>query len=298
MAAIFLLLVIGAIYFFIINPRKLQDKRAKDVINDKPIFPPEWRIILAEKVTFYNTLSRKEKMRFENEMLEFLDSCRITGIGVEVEPIDEILIAASAVIPIFAFPDWSYQNLYEILLYPNAFNEKFETSGPDRNILGMVGNGYLKGKMILSKPALHQGFSNESDKRNTAIHEFVHLIDGADGAIDGIPKHLMDKQYLIPWLDLINQQIEAIYAEKSDINPYGGTNRQEFFAVACEYFFERPKLLERKHPLLYQLLAQIFKHDMKMRNMHKKRLTIGRNSPCPCESGLKFKKCCGMKHYQ
>ena len=297
MAAIFTLIVFGAIYFFIRNPRKLQDRREKDSINDKPIFSPEWRIILAEKVTFYNTLSQEEKTRFENEMQEFLGSCRITGIGVEVEPLDEILLAASAVIPIFAFPDWSYQNLYEILLYPNAFNRKFETWGPDRNILGMVGNGYLQGKMLISKPALHQGFSNESDKRNTAIHEFIHLIDGADGAIDGIPRHLLDKQYLIPWLDLINKQIEAIYAEKSDINPYGGTNRQEFFAVSCEYFFERPKLLERKHPLLYSLLAQIFKHDMKTRNMNKKKLEIRRNSPCPCESGQKFKKCCGVKHY-
>lgn len=23
---------------------------------------------------------------------------------------------------------------------------------------------------------------------------------------------------------------------------------------------------------------------------------IGRNSPCPCNSGLKFKKCCGVNH--
>ena len=34
----------------------------------------------------------------------------------------------------------------------------------------------------------------------------------------------------------------------SDINPYGLTNKAECFAVATEYFFERPGVMERKHP--------------------------------------------------
>ncbi|MEA1876874.1 MAG: zinc-dependent peptidase [Bacteroidota bacterium] len=178
------------------------------------------------------------------------------------------------------------------------FNDKFETSGPDRRILGMVGTGYMDGKMVLSKPALHHGFVNESDKKNTAIHEFVHLIDKFDGSGDGVPALLLEKQYVIPWLDLINKKIEEIFDNESDINPYGGTNRQEFFAVASEYFFERPKLLVRKHPVLYNLLEIIFNQDMTARDLNKKKLSIGRNSPCPCNSGLKFKKCCGKEHYK
>ena len=118
------------------------------------------------------------------------------------------------------------------------FNLDFETSGGDRNILGMVGNGYMEGKRILSKPALHFGFDNTTDKKNTAIHEFVHLIDKADGAVDGVPSLLLERPYVIPWLDLMNKKVEEIYNRKSDINPYGGTNRQEFFAVVSEYFFE------------------------------------------------------------
>jgi hypothetical protein len=58
--------------------------------------------------------------------------------------------------------------------YPNAFNDKFETKGPDRNILGMVGDGHLNGTMILSKPALIHCFLNETDKRNTA-NVFVYV---------------------------------------------------------------------------------------------------------------------------
>ncbi len=151
--------------------------------------------------------------------------------------------------------------------------------------------------MILSKPALKYGFENESDKKNTAIHEFVHLIDKTDGSIDGIPELLLEKQYTIPWLDLINKKIDEIYDNKSDINPYGGSNRKEFFSVVSEYFFERPKLLAKKHPDLYNLLEKIFKQKMDSKSLKRKKIKISRNSPCPCNSGLKFKKCCGRIHF-
>ena len=83
-------------------------------------------------------------------------------------------MTASAIIPTFAFPDWKYKTIDEVLLYPNTFNDKFETKGPDRNILGMVGDGHLNGTMILSKPALIHCFLNETDKRNTA-NVFVYV---------------------------------------------------------------------------------------------------------------------------
>lgn len=260
-------------------------------------FPNAWREIIKEKITFYNSLSKQEKAHFEFKTHEFLLNHRITGISTDVNITDKLLVAASAIIPIFKFPKWRYNDLHEVLLYPDSFNEKFQTSGKDRRILGMVGTGYMNNTMILSKPALYHGFSNESDKKNTAIHEFVHLIDKSDGTIDGIPNLLLDKQYAIPWLDLINKKIEAIYKKKSDINPYAGTNKTEFFAVASEYFFERPKLLAKKHPELYELLEQVFNQSMKTRNLNIKKRVIGRNDPCPCESGLKFKKCCGKQHF-
>ena len=256
-------------------------------------FPEKWRLILQNKISFYNSLSKEEKEIFEYEIQEFLLNHKITGIEVEVDLTDRILVAASAVIPIFSFPEWKYLNLQEVILYPSMFNENFDFTAADRNILGQVGSGYMEGKMILSKPALHQGFSNDMDKKNTAIHEFVHLIDKGDGIIDGIPSALISKQYAIPWIDLMHKKMDEIYADKSDINPYGGTNKAEFFAVASEYFFECPKLLSKKHPELYQQLSYVFKQEMKDKNLYQKKMEVGRNSPCPCGSGKKYKKCCG-----
>ncbi|MEL6944988.1 MAG: zinc-dependent peptidase, partial [Bacteroidota bacterium] len=198
---------------------------------------------------------------------------------------------------ILQFPKWKYTNLYEILLYADTFNHDFETEGRGRNILGMVGTGYMNNKMILSKKALHHGFANDSDKKNTAIHEFVHLIDKMDGTIDGIPQLLLERPYVIPWLELMKEKIEEIQKRKSDINPYATTNQAEFFAVASEYFFERPQLLAQKHPELYDVLEEIFDQDMEERDLQKMKLDIGRNSPCPCGSSKKFKHCCGSPHY-
>ncbi len=269
----------------------------KEKTFDASAFLPVWRLVLIEHVAFYNSLNTNEKTRFESNILDFLSEVRVTGIDVKIEDKDRILVAASAIIPIFAFPEWKYKTIDEVLLYPDSFNERFETKGPGRNILGMVGDGHLNGTMILSRPALLHGFLNETDKRNTAIHEFVHLIDKEDGAIDGIPEVLMHKKYAIPWMELITYKIEEINNGKSDINPYGGTSHIEFLAVVSEYFFERPHLLKSKHPELYEMMEQMFQQEMSAKTLERKKNRIGRNDPCPCSKGKKFKNCCGAVYY-
>ena len=88
-----------------------------------------------------------------------------------------------------------------------------------------------------------------------------HLIDKTDGSVDGIPEFILQQQYILPWLQLMHKEIKEILEDKSDINTYGATNEAEFFAVVAEYFFERPELLQQKHPELYQLLSTIFKQQ-------------------------------------
>ena len=292
MKLLVLFALLGAGYFLI---KRLWQSNSWKI--PKNPFPSNWRNTLIKKVNFYKALNTEEKKRFEFKVQEFLLNCRITGIETTVNEEDCVLVAASAIIPIFSFPNWKYTNLYEVLIYPGSFNDKFETETGEKRILGMVGTGYMEGKMILSKKALHSGFANETDRKNTAVHEFVHLIDKMDGTVDGVPEILLEKQYALPWIELMSQKIDEIAENNSDINPYGGTNKAEFLAVAGEYFFERPKIMEQKHPKLYNMLEEIFNHDMSERNLLRKKQQIGRNSPCPCGSGNKFKKCCGKVHY-
>lgn len=222
--------------------------------------PPLLKNILEERVPFYQQLTQVKQTEFEERAAHFLKQVKITGVKTVVEDIDRVLIAASAIIPIFNFAGWEYKNLHEVLLYPDSFSHEFEQQGEGRNILGMVGSGAMNHVMILSQFELRQSFSNESGKNNTAIHEFVHLLDKTDGEIDGVPEALLGRQYIKPWLQLMQQKIQEIFDDSSDINPYGATNEAEFFAVASEYFFERPDLLKEKHPELYELLLKIFNH--------------------------------------
>ncbi len=112
--------------------------------------------------------------------------------------------------------------------------------------------------MLLSQQDLRTGFINHADKSNTAIHEFVHLIDKSDGSTDGIPEALLPHKYVLPFLKRIHEEIQQIQSGNSDINAYGATNEAEFLAVAAEYFFEQPEKMKEKHPELYSLLEQAF----------------------------------------
>lgn len=227
-----------------------------------PIFPLEWQVILKEKVPFYTRLSEAEKRRFEKAIQVFFDDVSIIGVEIEIDDTDRLLVAASAVIPLFGFPGWRYQNLSEVLLYKGTFDANYATDGKHRNIIGMVGSGTMHRMMILSQPALHQGFDNRHSKGNVGIHEFVHLLDKADGATDGIPDILMQQQYVIPWLKRMHEEIKEIKTQRSNINPYGATNEAEFLSVVSEYFFKRPQLFEKKHPELFAFLEKIYRQDL------------------------------------
>jgi Mlc titration factor MtfA (ptsG expression regulator) len=260
-------------------------------------FPSTWRSILDKKVLFYHNLPVEEKERFDRDVSRFLKRVKITGVETTIDITDKLLVASSAAIPVFGFPNWDYTFLSEVLIYPGSFDSNYQINSREEVITGMVGRGVMEGKMILSKPSLHRGFENETDKQNVGVHEFIHLLDKEDGSIDGVPATLLNKRFSIPWLKLIREKTAAIHGGTSDINPYGATREAEFFAVVGEYFFERPHLLREKHPDLYELLEKAFNQDtaelLKITRLPKDK--IERNDPCPCGSGRKFKKCCLSK---
>jgi Mlc titration factor MtfA (ptsG expression regulator) len=262
-------------------------------------FPAEWEAVLQRDVVFFRILPPEAKLRFRRQVQIFLAEKQISGIKIQLDTTTRVLAAASAIIPVFGFPDWEWDQISEVLVYPNRFDGDFQFGDThEQNILGMVGTGGLNRLMILSKPDLLTGFRNATDKRNVGIHEFAHLVDKSDGVIDGVPGVGLDRRAVGPWMDLMRRKMAEIEAGKSDINRYALTNDAEFFAVTSEYFFERPGAMQQKHPQLYAALERVFNQDLKTRvaalrrELTRPRKKFGRNSPCPCGSGLKFKKCC------
>jgi Mlc titration factor MtfA (ptsG expression regulator) len=211
-------------------------------------FPRVWEGVLRSRVAFFNALDEEQKSQFRQLVKVFLDETRITGIRTEVDETTRVLVAASAIIPVFNFDNWEYSRLGEVLIYPDSFDEDYQTNGDSRrDVLGMVGAGHLSGVMILSKPALLAGFDLAGDKRNVGIHEFAHLVDQADGSIDGIPPGV-PADVARKWIQWVARELANPPDERSHIRPYAFTNEAEYFAVLMEYFFEAPGTLQRKNP--------------------------------------------------
>lgn len=262
--------------------------------NHSKNWQPQWSVFLQQNVSFYRDLSTENQLCFEQRCLLFLATTRVEGSqDVTVNDEDKLLVAASAIIPVWGFPGWHYFNIESVILLPARFNEHYQYGLPDSRISGMVGTGVMSGKMVLSKPDLHRGFKNSRDKQNVGIHEFVHLIDMADGQCDGFPERVTQFEFSAPWFDFVQHKINEVELGKSNINDYSTTNSAEFFAVSSEYFFERPKMLRRKHPKLYDYLSNFYQQNLAEINAD---IAPRKNSTCPCGSGKKYKRCCMPKN--
>lgn len=257
-----------------------------------PPWQSQWSDFLTEKVAFYRVLNAEDKRLFEQRILLFLETTNVEAGQFEVSDNDCLLVASSAIIPVWGFPNWHYFNLKTVFLLPASFNQGFECGQPDSLITGMVGTGPMAGKMALSKPALYRGFENTRDKQNVGIHEFVHLVDMSDGECDGYPERLKEFTFSIPWFELVACKTEAIQRKKSNIRDYAASDRVEFLAVASEYFFERPKMLKDKHPQLFDSLTEFYQQDVMA---IAKDIKIKKRDPCPCGSKKRYKNCCMPK---
>jgi hypothetical protein len=259
-------------------------------------FPASWEAILQSHVAYFRALSDAEKERFRQLVKVFLDEVRITPIRTDIDDTVRVLVAAGAVIPIFGFHDWEYHRLGEVLIYPNAFGETYQTKGDaDENILGMVGLEYLRGVMILSKPSLLAGFDVPTSRGNVGIHEFTHLVEREE-VEHGLPPEV-PWQVVKHWVQYVARELSHPHKNHAYINDYAYTNEHEFFAVLAEYFFKSPDLLERKDPELYGLLREMFHQDplSLLKVKAPSRTRYRRNAPCPCGSGKKYKNCCLLK---
>ena len=283
--------LVGLLYWWI--RRKTVRRLA---VTDQP-FPESWQKILLRDVQYFRALDEPQRDRFRKMVQVFLSEMRITGVRTDVDEQTRVLVAASAIIPVLGFDDWEYPRLGEVLIYPGRFGENYEVGGEgQRDTLGMVGVGYLSGVMILSKPDLINGFVNTTDKRNVGVHEFSHLVDNADGAVDGLPEAAsggIPQDVVRPWIQWVGEELQSPRDRQQHIDDYAYTNEAEYFAVLSEYFFESPELLQQKNPALYAMLEKMYRQNpRKLLGNVMPRKRIGRNSRCPCGSGKKFKRCC------
>jgi MtfA peptidase len=85
----------------------------------------KWHKILIQKVVFYKNLAEAEQERFGGDVMHFLASVKIIGVLTEIDIIDKLLIASSAVIPVFGFSVWNYTFLDVVIVRLSSLDSDF-----------------------------------------------------------------------------------------------------------------------------------------------------------------------------
>jgi Mlc titration factor MtfA (ptsG expression regulator) len=218
-------------------------------------FPDSTRTFLLETFDHYDRLPADWRRRFEDDVRVFVAEKRITGVEVEVTEELRLLVAASAVTVSLGWRDYEWDQLTEVLLYPQDFDRDYRFGGNE-----LSGQAHPWGTVILSVPSLRESFEDPDDGFHVGIHEFAHLLDVTGTHFEGIPTGL-DIGRSREWQEVAEKEMERLRRGRSVLDDYGAHDPIEFLAVAVEGFFEMPLALRRRHHELYGILARYFGQD-------------------------------------
>lgn len=202
-------------------------------------------------------------------------------------------LAALACLPILNLDLRLYRRWRTILLVP----QDYTTESVEIDAAGVVHEGidnaageYSElGTVVLSVADIEE--SGKGTGFNVVIHECAHVLDNANGALDGMPP-LHAGMDVSLWSSVLDSAYEDLQNRLTGAGPRGRQQRrnrrgsrnrrsrhtafdpgaaespEEFFAVASELFFERPRRLAREYPEVYRQLALYFRQDRKVDEPH------------------------------
>ena len=218
-------------------------------------FPRRWKDFLETRSDHYRRLPAAYRAEFDRQVQIFLAEKRITGIETHVSDEVKLLVAASAVMLTAGWTGYTWDQLTEVLVYPEDFDADYRFGRKD-----LSGQAHPWGIVILSAPALLRSFAETDDGYHLGAHEFAHLLDLAQSRFDGIPPYLSDES-IRKWLTIMEREEDRLRRGDSELRPYGLSGPEELFAVAVEAFFQTPAALTRSHSELYAFLSSYFRQD-------------------------------------
>ncbi len=233
--------------------------------------PPEWNAIVARNVALAERLPSADRERLLRLVQVFLDEEPMEGCnGIVLTEEMRVTIAAQACLLLLKLRYPRYPRLKHILVYPGTFvPHRVEAPGPTGAVyqppVPELGEAWASGTVILSWPSSLSGSRNRSDAHNVVLHEFAHVLDHEDGVANGVPLLEPPSSYRVwgyvmgSYFRRYQQLIDQ--AAETTLDPYGATNRAEFFAVATEAFFEQPRRLLREAPEVYEELRKFYHQD-------------------------------------
>jgi Mlc titration factor MtfA (ptsG expression regulator) len=247
----------------------LLKRRRRNRLRAAP-FPAAWLEVLEKNVPLYGRLPAADQGELRGLIQVFLAEKSFEGCGgLELTDEMKVTIAAGACLLLLRRETDIYPRLVTILVYPSAYLAKArEPIGGGMALEGediRLGESWPSGVVVLAWDEVRAGASDIRDGKNLVLHEFAHQLDREDGEINGTPLLEQRSQY-VAWGRVLSSEYERLRRDSwlgryTVLDEYGATNPAEFFAVATECFFEKPVLLRKRHPLLYEELKSFYRQD-------------------------------------
>src|SRR5262249_55068973 len=134
-----------------------------------------------------------------------------------------------------------------------------------------LGESWSTGSVVLAWSSILEGATDFEDGQNVVLHEFAHQLDQENGVADGLPVlkgegFLETRGRYLAWARVLGAEYERLReasrtGKPTVLDEYRASHPAEFFAVATECFFEKPRQLKQKHPELYDELKQFYQQD-------------------------------------
>jgi len=232
----------------------------KNYINKHLLFRKlkmEYILVLEKYSTYYQNLDTENKKVFRRRMQKFIDMKEFVPRGglAAVSGEMKALIASCAIQITFGYPSVYFQHFWKILVYPDNYYSEITKKFHQ-------GETNTSGFIILSWINFVKGFQDPTNGRNLGLHEMAHALK-FENAVHN------DEYDFLDWPALKEfNKASLVYIDKisngddSFFRDYAATDREEFFAVVVENFFERAGEFRNRYPDLYLLTARLLNQDV------------------------------------
>ncbi len=274
--------LIGVFYLAFRRIMKPVLSEALRRIWSRPV-PGHWLPLIRDRVPAVRGLTTDQQDRLLRSMRALMTNRNWEGCGdlVLTEEM-QLVIAAQACLLVLEHPGEPYPSVREILVYPRTYvpwRTDNETQWLSTNALpGMPhrGESWSSGVVVLAWDSALEGARDPVDGSNLVFHEFAHALaferhltveDPGLGLFRGAQK--LDRPRVSDpdsWRAVLEESFDELCWKLSlgiptVLDAYAATKLSEFFAVASEVFFERPRELRAEYPALFDQLLDLYKMD-------------------------------------
>jgi Mlc titration factor MtfA (ptsG expression regulator) len=231
--------------------------------------PDAWHHIIERNVPYYRCLTPVERKELGGLVQVFIAEKYFEGCGgLQMSDEIKVTIAAQACMLLLGREHNFYPALRTVLVYPSAwFAPTMQREGwiVSEGEEWRSGESWDHGAIVLSWDDVLGGARDMHDGWNVVFHEFAHQLDAESGSTEGVPE-LPERAMYATWAKVLSREYEEFIFSLQTGGPtlldaYGAKNPAEFFAVATEFFFERPVELRALHPRLYEQLRLFYRRD-------------------------------------